>query len=291
MSVVTSSFNTTTSTNWASSTWVSTDPSWKVDVQLKAWVTAINDTSIIEVVQDPGSATSRSTTSAVQWMLRARSAGDTATDYGIIFASRYAGTSTQSNSDQTYYARTTPQTANNNYGTYSSTGVSTSNESFGTACNFFTAYEATGTTPWFVYSCEAADKTSRWTRMLLRFDNSALVAGSYYPASGIGKWIYYNQGYIRCPISSITAPYKGFGGSTTQFVLRTPVPAATPIGDGYFFRLSTQYAGPHALGTVTTDLLTSNTTTGVWGDTTVIDNVTYTCLGNTNSSNLWVKTS
>lgn len=290
MAVVTSSFNTTTSTNWASATWVSTDPSFKLDVQLKNWVTAIGDTSVIEVVQDPGSATTRASSADVQWMLRARSAGDTASDYGIIFASRYGNTSSTSNSQQTYYARTT-SSSNNNYGTFSSTGVSASNESLTVACNFFTAYEATGTTPWFVYSCETADKTSRWTRMLLRFDNSTLVSGSYYPASGIGKWIYYNMGFIRCPISNITAPYKGFGNSTTNFPLRSPTPATSPIGDGYFFRLSTQYGGAHALGLVTTDILVSNITTGVWGDTTVIDTVTYTCLGNTNSLNLWVKTS
>lgn len=287
MAVVTSSFNITTSTAWASSSWVSSDPSYKLDVQLQNWVSAINDTSIIEILQTPGSATARGTSDTVRWMLRARAAGDTASDYGIIFAARPAGTGTTSNSEQIYFARTSGS-ANNNYGTYTANGTSTSNEDLTVAGNFITAYEATGTTPWFVYSWENSTKTTRHTRMLLRYDNSALVAGSYDP-TGVGKWIYFNRLSFRVPITNTSATYRGFGADTGPYLLRSPIPTTT-YGDGYFFRLGSQYAANHALGVVTSDILVSNTATGLWGDTATIDSKTYTCLGNNNSLNYWVKT-
>lgn len=286
MAVVTSTFNTTTSTNWASSTWVSTDPSWKLNTELTNWITAINDPNVIELVQNPGNATSRTTTSYVKWMLRARES-DTSSDYGIIFADRYAGTGNSSSPDQTYYARTV-STSNNNYGTFSTVGSSIGNEDFTVATNFFTAYEASGSTPWFVFCNENATKTARSLRMLLRYDNSSVVAGSYIP-TGIGKWLYFNQGSVRYPINNVNAPYKGAPDSTAA-ALRGPIPFTT-YGNGYFFRLGTQYGCNHAAGTVTNDIIVSNTSTGVWGDTTVLEGVTYTCMGNTSSVNHWVKTS
>lgn len=290
MAVVTSTFNTTTATNWTSSTWVSTDPSWKLNTQLTNWITAINDTTIIEKVADPGNATTRASTSYVQWTLRARES-DTSSDYGIAFHRRQGAQASNNDSGQTYYNRSA-SSSDNGYGTLTYTGSSISNEIFSSGgWNFFTAYEATGTTPWFVYTSENVAKTERHYRCLFRYDNSGVVAGSYIP-TGVGKWVYMLNGVIRIPISNITAPFKGFVNSTSNFSFRHPTPMATN-GDGYFFRAETQYAGMHALGSITNDLLVSNTNTGVWGDTTTIDSVTYTCIGsNTNTSaNYWIKSS
>lgn len=291
MAVVTSTFNTSVATNWTSSTWVSTDPSWKLNTQLTNWITAINDVNIIEKVQDPGNATTRASTAYVQWLLRARE-NDTSSDYGILFHRRQGAQSATNDSKQTYYNRSV-STSDNNYGTYSSTGASVSNETFSSGgWNFFTAYEAVGTTPWFVYSAENVAKTERHQRCLFRYDNSGVVAGSYVPTN-IGKWIYMFNGAMRIPINSIAAPYKGFGDGGSNYLFRSPVPQATPNGDGYFFRASTQYGGNHAAGTITTDLLISNSTTGVWGDTTAIDGVTYTCIGtgSISTANYWIKSS
>jgi hypothetical protein len=294
MAVVTTTFSIPANTNWASTTWAVTDPSYKLHLQLTDFVNAINDPSKISILMNPGNATSRSTSSFVPWVLQMRE-GDTGNgDYGILFKGRNAGTANTSTSSLhgTYYARST-STSNNGYGTFTNIVTAVGNETFTSDGTVFIAYEATGSTPWFIYVWENSARSARYANALFRCDTSGMDVGSYYPSSGLGKWIYaYSSGgawYTNTPQASILAPYKGINsGSGT---MRHPTPNGT-YGTNYFFKFASQYGDSHYLGNVTQDMLTSNTNTGQFGDTTTINGINYTCMGNFGSStNLWVKTS
>jgi hypothetical protein len=296
MPVVTTTFNTTVGQLWASPTWSASDPSKKVHDQLSAWVNAINDPTKIELIHSPGDATSRANSDIVRWLLRAREA-ETSSDYGIQFAARYAGSSSQATSGG-YYDRTAGS-ANNGSGTYSTIGSSMSMASIDLySGNHYVAYRADGPLPWFLYSSRhlISGTPYGYLHLLLRVSISDLAAGSYYPASGLGKWVYATRGdsqfdagnvpTIWTPQNSTAAPYKG--AWTGNETLRYPRPAGT-YGDGYFFRLGAQYGVTHFLGAPNyDDFLISNTATGVWGDTVVINSVTYTRVG---PSPLWVRSS
>lgn len=236
MAVVTSTYTIPASTVWASATWsIANDPSGKLHTQLSNWITAIGDTSLIEMMANPGTATSRATTQAVTWRLRMRSAGDTSSDYGILFKGRYAGTATTSVSGYNgSYNSWFTSTSNNGYGTYSTLTDTSSNESFTTDGTVITAYEATGSFQWFSYAWENNARTSRQWDCLLRCDTSNMVSGSYYPSSGLGKWIYVksngNAAYIVTPQNSINvAPFKGVNTANATS-LRGP----TPTTSNYF---------------------------------------------------------
>lgn len=293
MAVVTTTFSIPANTVWASPTWLTTEPSGRVNTQLVNWVTAIGDTSKIEIIQNPGNATSRSTTSFVGWMLRMRE-GDTSTDYGIGFKFRHAGVlQTNSSGYVGPYNNRTVSTVNNNYGSYTTLAVSDSNESFTTDGTVIIAYEATGNTPWFLYAWENSARTLRRMDLLLRCDTTNIVAGSYYPSSGLGKWIYAlsagNSTLIYTPQNSFLAPYKGINSINNS--MRHPTPSTT-FGNNYFFRLAAQYGNTHYLGDVTNDILVSNTATGQFGDTMTLSSITYTCIGNMPAGgNYWVRTS
>lgn len=293
MAVVTSTFLTTAAANWITSTgWVSTDPSFKLNTQLTDWVTAINDPSKINIQQTPNNATTKTTTNYTTWVLQCRD-GETSSDFGLLFHGRQAGqTNTGSATyNGNYYARTA-STSNNNYGTYSTVGDTMGNEDLTGAHNFFTAYEATGSSPWFVYSAENAAKSVRIIRALFRLDTTGLEAGSYYPSSGISKWLYVTGRSdvfpaIYDPTSSLSLPARGILSAGRAF--QAQVPVAT-TGNGYFFRPRSMYGDAHYLGNITNDLLVSNTSTGVWGDAIVISGSTYTCLGTYSTLNFWIKT-
>lgn len=296
MPVVTTTFSTTAGQVWASPTWSSSDPSKKVHDELNAWVNAINDPTKIQLIHSPGDATSRSSGQIVRWLLRAREA-ETSSDYGLQFACRYAGTSSQATNGG-YYGRTAGSD-NNGSGSYNTIGSSMSMGSIDSyGGDHYVAYRADGALPWFLYCTKmlASGQPYGYLHLLLRVSNSDLATGSYYPSSGIGKWVYATQGdtyfsngsipTIWTPQSSTSAPYKG--AWTGNEVLRYPRPAAT-YGDGYFFRLGAQYGVTHFLGAPNyDDFLISNVGTGSWGDTVVINSVTYTRVG---PIGLWVRSS
>jgi len=296
MAVVTTTFSTTAGQVWASPTWSATDPSKKVHDQLSAWVNAINDPTKIALIHSPGDATSRNSTDGVRWLLRAREA-ETSSDYGILFAQRQAGAQAQLVCG-TYYSRTAG-TSNNNSGTYSTNGSSRFWAGFDSYnANHYVAYRADGQLPWFLYSGYylAGATPYSYLHLLLRVSTSEIAVGSYYPSSGLGKWIYAVVGEtsftsnqlpnIYTPVSSTAAPYKGaFSGSE---YLRAPIPTSS-YGDGYFFRFGAQYGANHYLGAPNyDDFLVSNANTGAWGDTVVINSVTYTRVG---PFGLWVRSS
>ena len=296
MPVVTTTFSTTAGQVWASPTWSSSDPSKNVHDELSAWVNAINDPTKIELIHSPGDATSRSSNSVVRWLLRARES-DTSSDYGLQFACRPAGSSAQATNGG-YYARTAGS-ANNGSGSHSSIGSSMAMgliDSHGG--DHYVAYRADGALPWFLYCAKTvvSGQPYAYLHLLLRVSISDLATGSYYPSSGLGKWVYATRGDttfdsgsippIWTPQSSTSAPYKG--AWTGNETLRYPRPAAT-YGDGYFFRLGAQYGVTHFLGAPNyDDFLISNISTGAWGDTVVINSVTYTRVG---PIGLWVRSS
>lgn len=293
MAVVSSTFTTTGQTTWATSTWADNDsnPSYKVDAQLSAWVSAINDTSKIEIVKNPGNLTARASGDFVQWVLRCR---DQATgDYGFNFLYRPAGAGSQTSasSQSSYYLRT-DSSSNNGAGTYTANGISYYCP-ITDPMSYLTAYEATGTTPWFAVSMTNSLKTVRYTYLLLRLDTSNLASGSYYPSNDIGKWIYVqfvtgtSTMQMVSPQASVASPVRGTGSNANSMIV------TSPSADNYFFPLRSQYGQIHWMGQPTKDILVSQYTTGAWGDTVQISNATYTCVGTNAGSghSLWIKTS
>jgi hypothetical protein len=282
MAVVTTTFSSAAGDLWASPTWVSTDPSWKLDVQLTNWVNAINDATKISIIHDPGDATARGSTDVVRWLLRCRES-DTSSDYGFSFCPMNAGGADVLTA-AAYYARTA-SSDNNGAGTFSTTSI-TGSQTIGDsltayAVNYRTAYDAEGATPWFAFMTRT-DSGDGALHFLCRLSTANMAAGSYYPSTGLGKWIYVAQGgYVYTssilpqfvtPQQGITAPFIGVAASRT---IRAPQPIATN-GNGYFFKLGAQYGDTHFLGEPTYDMLVSNGATGTWGDTVIIESKTYT---------------
>lgn len=297
MPVVTTTFDTTLSDVWASPTWSASDPSKKVHDQLSAWVNAINDPTKIELIHSPGDATARGSTDVVQWLLRAREA-ETSSDYGLMFYPRYAGASDSAQNTGSYCGRVAGS-ANNGAGAFGSTigTVLFTIDLNSHVTENYVAYRADGPVPWFLYAVRAPSVGAdySWLHLLLRLSISDIAAGSYYPAAGLGKWVYAIKGpgnstntpaQIFTPQNSPAAPYKGINGAGRQ--MRYPVPHSS-LGNGYFFRFGAQYGDTHFLGAPNyDDFLISNTATGVWGDTVVINSVTYTRVG---PVGLWVRSS
>lgn len=307
MAVITSAFTTTANQVWASPTWSADDPSYKLNTQLANWITAINDPAKIEMVHNPGNATSRASSSTVRWLLRARD-GDTANgDYGLTFCNRLAGVDAGGNSPNSgcYFGRT-ESSSNNGAGSFAGTiGNNTGDSSwnFTSARSHFVAYEAAGSLPWFVYSTKRSTSGSSFTQAILRLDTSAMAAGSYYPSSGLAKWLLLttydeSDSYAWCftPQARVTTPAIGVdqpSSSSANWALGYGPSFATPRngrGDGYFFRLSGIFGDSHYLGQPTQDILLSSGATAAWGDTVTFSGVTYTnleCAG----VGFWVKTS
>jgi len=295
MAITTTTWTTSAAQDWASATWQTTDPSYLLNTELSSWINAINDTTIIEMVANPGTATNRADTDYVQWVLRAREA-DTTSDWGILFHRRFAGTSVNTINDRLYYNRTAGS-ANNGYGAYSTTSGSYAyTEDFAYGGAAFVAYEPAGTRPWFVYSWRDSAVQRYSTHVLMRLDTSDLISGGYYPASAVSKWIYVTGGnnnsaplypFIRhVPVkgnNTTYTPVRGNGESSGG--LSAWIPDNTN-GNGYFGTLTPQFGYNHYLGRPSDDFLTSNANTGVWGDTTTIGGSNYTCIGG-----LWVRTS
>lgn len=295
MAITTTTWNTSAAQDWASATWQTTDPSYLLNTELSSWINAINDTTIIEMVANPGTATNRADNDYVQWVLRAREA-DTTSDWGILFHRRYAGTSTTTINDRIYYNRTAGS-GNNGYGSYSDgSGSYAYSEDFAYAGTAFVAYESAGSRPWFVYSWRDSAVQRYSTHVLMRLDTSDLVSGGYYPASAVSKWMYLTGGEISSSPRSPVIRYVPVKGDNTTY---TPVRANgtfsgglgrwepdASFGNGYFGKLFPQFGYNHYLGRPSDDFLTSNVNTGVWGDTTTIGGIDYTCIGG-----LWVRTS
>lgn len=292
MAVITSTFNTSANDVWASSTWAAADPSFKLNTQLTNWVTAINDANKISIIHTPGDATARGNNDNVRWLLRARES-DTGSDYGYNFCERSAH-HTPSGRNGYYFART-PSTENNGSGTYTTI---TDNHPFSLSVSreYFTAYEAVGDRPWFVFSTKSTPTTAA-TYIIARLSITSAIPGSYYPTTGLGRWVMFSTsdttGTVTyyTPQSRNSSPYIGINNGGTVF--NHPSPRST-YGDNYFFGLPALYGDNHYLGNTSSDIIISNSNTGVWGDTVTISGATYRCLRSIGSSAaicFWVKVS
>jgi hypothetical protein len=158
--------------------------------------------------------------------------------------------------------------------------------------NYLTAYDAEGVTPWFAFATShTPGGTTPYANLqiLLRLSTANMAAGSYYPASGLGKWVYAmlpsnsistaGTPTFVTPQKSTAAPEYGVSSSAS---LRFPRPAF----NSYFFKLGAQYGDTHFLGEPTYDMLISNGATGVWGDTVTLESKTYT----RTAGGIWVRT-
>lgn len=296
MAVITSSFSSTAGQVWASPTWDPADPSYKINTELTNWITAIGDPAKIEMIFNPGNATSRGSTSVVRWLLRAREA-DTGSDYGLVFVPREAGSAAGVSVDTGTYFSRVPSSSNNGAGTYSVISPLDNPFSLSVARSHFTAYEATGSTPWFAYSNFDGTNSSNTgsTYLLCRLNTSNSIAGSYYPSTGLGKWAYMFTNVstfkVTTPQSRVTPPYIGLPNISNPPDL--PYPNQS-YGANYFFKLPGLYGSSHYLGDPSPDILVSpSTTTAVWGDTVDFSGNTYRCLkaSGSNIPVFWVKVS
>jgi hypothetical protein len=285
MAVVTTTFSSAATDKWASPTWAATDPSWKLDVQLTNWVNAINDASKISIIHNPGNATARGSSDVVRWLLRCRES-DTSSDYGFNFCAVTAGSG--SNDGQGRYYGRTASSDNNGAGTMAFHGIGGGGAIAGSlssyAIDYRTAYDAEGATPWFAFMSRFVQSGSNIgaINFLCRLSTANMAAGSYYPSTGLGKWLYASQAgnylysssipQFLTPQRNTSAPYIGLQSS---IVLRAPQPNSSN-GSGYFFKLGAQYGDTHFLGEPTYDMLVSNGTTGDWGDTVILEGKTYT---------------
>ena len=294
MAIVTTTFSSAIGDKWASSTWASGDPSYKVDAQLQAWVTAINDTSKISIIHTPGNATARGTNDTVCWLLRCRES-DTSSDYGLTFAGMKAGGDSVSSINGAYFARTAGS-ANNGSGSYTSNllpGGTAAASLTSYANDYRIAYDAEGVTPWFALHSTTTISNNKvgYLSLLMRVSTSNMAAGSYYPATGLGKWVYaHAEGYYyQNPTLYFVTPQRGtaapYIGVNSYRELRRPVPATT-YGDGYFFKLGAQYGDTHFLGECTYDMLVSNPATGTYADTVSLEGKTFTRA----VAGLWIRT-
>lgn len=294
MAVVVTVFNTVPGQVWASGTTsaglVSTDPAFKVNTQLTNWIAAINNPAWIKKrasTTDPIRYGNRNGTDYVAWDL-IMNEGETQ-QYGFQFMERPRIAGAPYWSYQRRYDWTSGTdveieggTANNIYSYEWELGV---------AGTHFIAYEGAGSTPWFVYAYkQSASSTSSYVAMLSRLSVSGLVAGSYYPSSGLGKWVWglihsnaATYGVFTTPQLRYVNPHYGLQQSIG---FSMSVPALL----GYFFNLPGQYGYTHYLGQITNDILVSNVSTGSWGDTVTINGINYTALRNSNLI-WWVKTS
>lgn len=287
MAIVTTTFSSAAGDAWASSTWASGDPSYKVDAQLQAWVSAINDSSKISIIHTPGNATARGANDIVYWLLRCRES-DTSADYGLRFLTMNAGGAIVNSQAGAYSARSAGS-SNNGSGTY--TMITVLNDGTlaasltGYALDYRIIYDAEGATPWFAVLSSTTVSGARVgnINLLMRLSTANMAAGSYYPSTGLGKWVYAssigggNYYYadqtltFLTPQRSTAAPYIGVNAQRT---LRYPKPATT-YGDGYFFKLGAQYGDTHFLGECTYDILVSNVATGLYEDTVSLEGKTF----------------
>lgn len=290
MAVVVNVFNTVPGQVWASGTTsaelLSTDPAYKVNTQLTNWIAAINNPAWIQKRASSTNpiryGTGTGNTYAC-WDL-IMNEGETE-QYGIQFMDRPRAAGAPFYSYLRRYNWTDGTDTQIEGGSINS--IYTGTWDLNVAGTHFIAYEGAGSTPWFVYAYkQSAASTSSHISMLARLSVSGLVAGSYYPSSGLGKWvsgILDGSGSFVTPQFRYVNPYYGLYQSV-GFTIKAPT------GIGYFFNLPGQYGDTHYLGQITNDILVSNTSTGSWGDTVTINGINYTALKNSNLI-WWIKTS
>lgn len=291
MAVVESTFTTTANQNWASSTWDQTnDPSGKLHTALDTWINALSGTDKFTIEIHPGSAgVSRASGQRVRWILKSTVGGGVNNDYGFQFFVRLAETGAVSDS-MAYHSRTAG-TSNNGSGTYTSYGPNPASGTFTSAQTCYIQYESSGSTPWFAFSHIDTSNPSNTTRIfhaITKLDTSSLVSGSYYPTTGLGKWLYIASSNVTnyslvTPSINTSAPVKGITSGSGNIASPNITP---PSQNGYFFRMPPFIGEAHYLGTVTPDWLIANDSTGVYGDTATVNGISYRCL-----RRIWVRIS
>lgn len=304
MAVVTSTFSTTANQVWASPTWSTDDPSFKLNTQLTNWVNAINDPTKISLIHTPGNATSRASDQTVRWLFRAREA-DTGSDYGFGYA-RIASDYSQFNNGNVFaYFQRSVSSDNNGAGSFSVINSSRGRIRLDQAnVSHFTAYEAAGQVPWFAYSASMLPATGAYigesaTVVIARLSTAAAQGGSYYPSSGLGKWAVFgvdaDGGIFVTPQARITSPFIGVNSGASAYPIPFRPKHDGGDGNGFFWAAPGLYGDTHYIGQPSPDILITTEQTGSWGDTTLISGATYRCLRATSFYRsqicFWVKAS
>lgn len=289
MAVTTSVFTTVPNQVWLTNDNIldiqETDPIYKVNVQLTNFINGVNNPNWIRHRDDarPIRYLFKSNNLNFFWDL-VMNEGET-TPYGMHFMGRTAGA--QAASSYTQYM-ITGTSGTDNWTIDSSTDQITSYTNYWDMRNpgiHFIAYEPTGINPWFVYAFKPnIYTTTQYFAALFRLDTSGLKPGSYYPESGLGKWIVMQHTDRSYRVPQLRYQYPYYGHKSVGY-LSWFLPQET----GYFFTSIGQWGNTHYFGTITDDLIRSNDLTGSWGDTVTINSIDYTCIA-LQSFSLWVKT-
>lgn len=292
MAVVESTFNTTAGQLWATTSWdVANNPAGKLHTALDTWLNSLSGTDKFTLELHPGtSGVTRGTSDNVGWILKSTVGGGANNDYGFFYHFRKAGAVATSAVGPSYYNRTANST-NNYLGTYTTFTTAISNEDFSVAGTAYIIYETSGTTPWFVYSWTSdPTSTARHIHAISKLDTTNISSGSYYPTTGLGKWVYLFSNNSSSPNTSFqyvtpsinnASPYKGITTSSSPAYNQNSL---IPYQDNYFFGFRPLYGDTHYLGNVTPDWLITTNTTGNLGDTATVNGISYRCL-----DVLWVR--
>lgn len=292
MAVVTTVFNTFAGQRWATGSSVSSlvadDPVFKVNTQLTNWISTIGNSNWIRkytVTTDPVAIGTIFGSGPYAWWDLVLNEG-VFQEFGLRFMLRNLSADPPTSVTQYRPADFSVSTTEDGPG-MSEFSSYIDNWDFDFAGTHFIAHEASGATPWFVYCYkENAATYTDYCVVLARPSLGGLTAGSYYPASGLGKWILWfpHEEIYTAPQNKYGFPayYGIYSYRNTQFFV--------PRELGYFASVPTFYGDIHSLGQVSTDFLLSNVNAAAWGDSLEIDGITYTCL-RMYSYCLWVKTS
>lgn len=266
----------TSTTNFDSGT----DPAGKIHTQLVNFL-AETTGDTFTILRSPRDCTALNSTTNVAWLLKSTMEGTGNTNYGFIFMDR-DGSSGSGTGVSGWFYNWSSGTANNNLGSYTSGSAARSNLALTSTVYWRTLYNTDGPLPYFIVAATTDILgTSPELHILLKVDNSNISPGSFYPSSGLGKWVYLhhtgaigapNDSFIATPALDNNAPFKGIIGTN-----KGTINLNFPTSSNYFFRLNSTsfYGSAHYLGTCTNNILLSHTTTGGFGDTVTIDGITY----------------
>lgn len=296
--------------NWISLTPVSTDPAQVVEARLEAWMADMGGQGGgvgqcgLSIMKRPSEATTKAGSADVGWLIREHSMENTDVNlistiisqagvtgnsaltgaYGFDFAIR-PGNNAVANISRGTFFNWSDSTSNNNRGTYSQWGATSTpfGDLTGVSPTFTTAYEASGTTPWFcVY--QVVGSTTGYAQVLFKSDYTGSDATQNNAG---GRWrANWHFLHINASLQTLWSPqwsmagtskYAGF--SSDSF---TSSMFAFPTSTTQYFWVPKHLVGTRCYaGVIPQDLLVlSSSTTGTYGDTTIIQGNTYKKVGN-----------
>jgi hypothetical protein len=274
MAIVHTTWTTTANTNWIQQTgsWIGTDPSYQLHVELQAWITAMND-PLVSIIKTPNDSSARGS-NYTRWLIQTNAGVQGENPYGFMFASRPSNTEGSNVYEWNFY-NWVDSTSNNNYGSYSQQFSSALYaHALTQAGTHDVFYEATGSRPWFIYT--RFIENAVFYDFIFKADRSAATSGSYYPAEQ-SQFVYvknyfsanHNSFYYCTSARDNNSPKKGaVSGRLMYWEYPSELLAAYPWDLNLF-------GHSHYIGFGPTDFLLQSYGQTEYGDTTVIGGRDY----------------